>query len=445
MTTVRILGSRAREQVPGTSITLLAPGFRGALTQLEPGVATRSAFELPFSGPAAGAEVMLAAQLTLNLEARAAMEAPGLRSRSAVAGYARVIVPRRHGVAYALLQTDETGASSFVLPGSHDESEAIFPLTIAAQGATRRALRVLMWPIAPVIGPGALEVASRWELLRRPNQLAQLSGGGQWGSPDWRALAGGPVLLLLHDTFSTPQATFADWIGDASFAPVHRAFDGRCLAYTHPTLSSRLDENLDWLVAHLAQLPGPIDIVAHGRGGLLARAIAADGRLPLRCVCQVGTPNKGTALAAPDNLPRFLDGHVAMLARTPANVAQATLEGALCMLRFVALGMVSPLPGIEPLLPGNSSVPTPGAGGHGAARWFTVSAQFAKAGGHGGEGLADFSATPNDLVVPVDGCHEPGAPVTDSLRLGGAEVHHHNYFANCHVRDRLATWLVGQR
>ena len=33
-TTVRILGSRAREQVPGTSITLLAPGFSGALQQL---------------------------------------------------------------------------------------------------------------------------------------------------------------------------------------------------------------------------------------------------------------------------------------------------------------------------------------------------------------------------------------------------------------------------
>ena len=85
MTTVRILGSRAREQVPGTSITLLAPGFRGALTQLAPGVAASGAQDLPFTGAAAGAEVMLAAQLTLNLEARAAMNSPGLRSRSAVA------------------------------------------------------------------------------------------------------------------------------------------------------------------------------------------------------------------------------------------------------------------------------------------------------------------------------------------------------------------------
>ena len=53
----------------------------------------------------------------------------------------------------------------------------------------------------------------------------------------------------------------------------------------------------------------------------------------------------------------------------------------------------------------------------------------------------DFAATPNDLVVPSEGCHEPGMPVTDRLRLGGSQVHHHNYFANAHVRAHLAQWL----
>ena len=438
MATVRILGSRAREQVPGTSITLLAPGFRGALTQLAADVATGGDHDLPFSGAAAGAEVMLAAQLTLNLEARTMTGGGGLRSRSAVAAYPRVIVPRRHGVAYALLQTDETGASSFVLPASDDESEAIFPLTINADGTTRRVLRVLMWPVQAVATPGALGVASRWERLRRPHQLAQFSFDGLWRPPDWRALQANPVLLLLPDTFSTPQAAFAEWIGDPSFAPVLQRFGGHCLAFAHPTVASGFDENVGWLVTHLAQIPGPIDIVAHGRGGLLARAIAADGRLPVRRVCQVGTPNKGTALALEANLMRFLDGHVAMLARTPAIVAQATLEGALCMLRFVALGMRAPLPGIAALRPDALSAIAglmPGA-----QRWFTVSAQFAR-GGHGSGAEDDFSLAANDLVVPTEGCHEPGVPVSDSLRLGGSQVHHHNYFTNLHVRERLESWL----
>jgi hypothetical protein len=443
MTTVRILGSRAREQMPGTGITLLAPGFRGALTQLAAGAAPIAAHDLPFAEAAAGAEAILAAQLTLSIEARPAERANGLRSRSAVAGYARVIVPRRSGVAYALLQTDETGASSFVLPSPLDATEAVFPLTIAANGATRRALRVLMWPAHPVTHEGVLAMASRWEALRRPSQLAQLGPDGDWLAPDWPALGQGPILLLLHDTFSTPQSTFADWTGDASFAPVFDAYGGRCLAYAHPTLCSSLEDNVAWLVSQAAHLAGPIDIVALGRGGLLARAIAADGRLPLRRVCQVGTPNNGTPLAHETNLMRFLDAHVAMLACISDRVASTTLEGVLCLARAAALGLTAPLPGIAIQAAANTdlaAIRIPAVAGQ---QWFTVSAQYAQVGGHAAQPLgADrFRVTPNDLVVPSEGCHEPGVPVTDRLRLGGSKVHHHNYFTNAHVRAHLAEWL----
>ena len=441
MTTVRILGSRAREQMPGTSITLLAPGFRGALTQQSAGVVSGSDHDLPFVGAAAGAEVMLASQLTLNLEARTVPGGLGLRSRSAMVAHPRVIVPRRSGVAYAMLQTDETGASSFVLPASSDDTEAAFPLTIAMQGSTRRVLRVLMWPVQPVLASGALAVAGRWERLRRPNQLAQYSGNSQWLSPDWRALRDGPVLLLLHDTFATTQAAFADWIGDPSFVPVHQAYGGRCLAFTHPTLAAGIDDNLNWLVTHLAQLPGPIDIVAHGRGGLLARSLAADGRLPLRRVCLVGTPNKGTALAQHSSLIRFLDGHVGMLARVSANVAQATLEGALCMLRFVALDVASALPGIEALQPQSATRRESGALVAGAQEWFTVSADFNRTDGHPNGAYDDFASASNDLVVPSAGCHDVDADISDSLKLVGSEVHHHSYFANQQVREHLARWF----
>ncbi|HEU5137743.1 MAG TPA: hypothetical protein VFU13_21550 [Steroidobacteraceae bacterium] len=441
-TTVRILGSRAREQVPGTGITLLAPGFRGALTQLAAGAAPDAARDLPFAEAAAGADVMLAAQLTLNIEARPEPTS-GLRSRSAVATHARVIVPRRGGVAYALLQTDETGASSFVLPATRDPTEAVFPLTIAAHGATRRMLRVLMWPAHPGAGTGVFGLAERWESLRRPNQLAQCGPDRDWLAPDWPALEQGPVLLLLHDTFSTPQSTFSTWVGDSSFTQVLQAFDGRCLAYAHPTLSCGLEENVAWLVAQVARLPGPFDIVALGRGGLLARAIAADGRLPLRRVCQVGSPNNGTPLAHEANLLRFLDGHVAMLACISHRVARSTLEGVLCLARVAALGLAAPLPGLAIQATGNSARGVLRGSGLAGQQWFTVSAQFTRAGGHGiyATHADDFASMPNDLVVPSEGCHEPGVPVADRLRLGGSQVHHHNYFDNSHVRAHLAEWL----
>jgi hypothetical protein len=442
-TTVRILGSRAREQVPGTGITLLAPGFRGALTQLAAGAAPAAEHDLPFAEAAAGAEAMLAAQLTLSIEARPG-ESPILRSRSAVASHPRVIVPRRSGVTYALLQTDETGATSFVLPSQRDQTEAVFPLTISARGATRRTLRVLMWPALPVTDTGALAIAARWEQLRRPSQLAQCGPDGDWLAPDWPALAGGPVLLLLHDTFSTPQSTFAEWTADTSFAPVLRAFGGRCLACAHPTLATALEDNVAWLVSQLAHLPGPFDIVSLGRGGLLARAIAADGRLPLRRVCQVGTPNKGTPLAHEAHLLRFLDAHVGMLACIPNRVARPTLEGVLCMARIAALGLAAPLPGLAIQARGDAALGALRSSMPSAQQWFTVSAQFDREGGHLRQPVDtdDFAATPNDLVVPSESCHEPGVPVTDRLRLGGSRVHHHNYFANAHVRAHLAQWFA---
>jgi hypothetical protein len=192
----------------------------------------------------------------------------------------------------------------------------------------------------------------------------------------------------------------------------------------------------------VASIPGPFDIVAHGRGGLLARSLAVDGRLPLRRVCQLGTPNQGTPLANEANLPQFLDAHVAMLARTTRTVAQGTLEGVLCVARCVAQGLRAALPGLEALTPDNASACELADFSAPGLEWFTVGAEFSLPAGHVDavcftDGLA---ATPNDLVVPAQGCHAPGIPVNDSLHVFGA--HHHGYFADPAVRDRLALWLL---
>jgi hypothetical protein len=123
-------------------------------------------------------------------------------------------------------------------------------------------------------------------------------------------------------------------------------------------------------------------------------------------------------------------------------VANATLEGVLCLARCVALGSPEPLPGLAALAPGSQTLRTLAAFTPTDQQWFTIGAQFAAHGGHGDAGERHgFFTAPNDLVVPSDGCHEPGTRVADSLRLGGAEVHHHNYFSNEHVRERLARWL----
>ena len=438
-TTVRILGSRAREQVPGTSITLLAPGFRGSLAQIAPVASgTARATDLPFADAANGADVMLASQLSMHLEARPPDDGPELRSRSAVAAYPRLIVPRRNGVAYALLQTDEAGRSTFVMPLTRDDDEAVFPLGVAREGATRRTLRVFMWAASPVLGPGAADVMSRWERMHRPHRLLALAADGSWCEPDAQAVAQGPCLLLLHGTFATPQSAFDDWLAHESFETVRARFGGRCLAFAHPTLAASLEENLEFLVASLPAVES-LDIVAHGRGGLLARAFAARRRVALGRVVLVGTPNLGTPLARRESLPRFLDGYVAPLARMSQRVALPLLEGALSMARFVALGLPASLAGLEALEPESESLRSLQEPRETAQHWFTVGARYAAAQG---ERADEFDSTPNDLVVPSESCHLPTAQLADSLHLEGERTHHHGYFADEHVRERLAAWLA---
>ena len=36
---------------------------------------------------------------------------------------------------------------------------------------------------------------------------------------------------------------------------------------------------------------------------------------------------------------------------------------------------------------------------------------------------------------------DPGPEVADALRLAGDQVHHHNYFTDRRVRERLFDWL----
>ena len=442
-TTVRILGSRAREQVPGTSITLLAPGFLGSLTQVSAvDAAPCETPDLPFAEVAQGANVMLAAHLTMNLEARPPDDVTGLRSRSAVAAYPRLIVPRRNGVAYALLQTDYSGISRFVMPMAsslaRDDDEAVFPLTIPREGTTRRTLRVFMWAAQPVQGPGALAVAARWERVRRPNELVQLDSAGLWQRIDADFCARGPCLLLLHDTFGTPQSSFSEWLSHESFGALRARYAGRCVAFAHPTLAAGIGDNAAWLAANLpADIPA-LDIVAHGRGGLVARALAADSRVPVRRCVLVGTPNYGTPLARPANLARLLDGNVARLALLPRAGACATLEGLLGLSRFVALGLNTRLPGLEAQEPGSESLPPTGAIDS-DVHWFSIGANFEGPDERRPDPL--FGDSPHDLVVPSDGCHLSTATPEDSLRIAGTQTHHCNYFSSNAVRDRLSGWL----
>jgi hypothetical protein len=228
-------------------------------------------------------------------------------------------------------------------------------------------------------------------------------------------------------------------MSDASFGEFFTRYGGRCLAFAHPTLATGIGENAAWLDANLPAGIPALDIVAHGRGGLVARALAGNTRVPARRGVLVGTPNYGTPLARPDQVARLLDGNAARLAQVPRAAARATLEGLLGVARFVALGLETRLPGLEAQEPGSDTLRALGAIVS-PTHWFSIGANLERSV----ERSADppFGDAPNDLVVPTDGCHLATATPEDSLRIAGSHTHHHNYFSSSVVRDRLRSWLL---
>ena len=249
----------------------------------------------------------------------------------------------------------------------------------------------------------------------------------------------GRVCCCCTTPFGTPHSSFADWLNHESFGAVLARYGGRCLAFAHPTLAAGIGDNVAWLAGMLpAGLPA-LDIVAHGRGGLVARALAAESGVPVRRGVLVGTPNQGTPLARPENLPHWLDGNAAHLASMPRAGASASLEGLLGVARFVALGLDSRLPGLEAQQPGSDTLRAL-AEIDSPQRWFSIGANFERPAEAEGDPL--FGDTPNDRVVPSDGCHLPTATPDDSLRIAGSQIHHHNYFSSPVARERLNSWLM---
>lgn len=139
-------------------------------------------------------------------------------------------------------------------------------------------------------------------------------------------------LLFVHGTFSKTDAFF-DGIGragsgGASFLKKLFAKYDEVMAYDHATLSVSPVLNAFDLARLLQGIEGPLDVIAHSRGGLVTRwAIEGFGlgrATPLRGVL-VGCPINGTSLAAPPRLRSSLSllSNIGTALRLAGGVASA--------------------------------------------------------------------------------------------------------------------------
>jgi hypothetical protein len=159
-------------------------------------------------------------------------------------------------------------------------------------------------------------------------------------------------LLFVHGTFSSTDAFLNGFDhaanGDAFLKRIFAHYD-EVLAFDHPTLSVSPVLNSFDLAGAMTNASGPLDVVAHSRGGLVARWFlegfaGADGSGPNRAVL-VGSPLGGTSLASPprlrDSLSMLSNIGTAMKMGGAAAVAYFPLLAAPLALLKIATSVVS--------------------------------------------------------------------------------------------------------
>ena len=477
----------------GRGVIVQAPGIVGTVDLLPPGLFGVRAGEEPVATPAlAGAladhgfETAHSLQLVatplpgaITPPVRGADQRPSLVLEVPDLGAHRTQV---------VLLTDETGVVSWHYPqptGALRAVRFVVPADAVATAADRhevpdrgfvaaigkKLLSVLVFPLLdPLVRRAAQAVASRWEATHRPIRL-RLFGPENYLAPDgptvigaaWSELSG-PTLLFLHGTFSTSVGGFGALPCDV-LSQLHKQYERRTIAFDHPTLSVDPLANVDSLVALVP--PGirlSVDIVAHSRGGLVARALAAAGEadplfpIAVRRIVYVGTPNAGTALTDAKHLAEMLDRVSTMLNLVPDgpwSVVTDVLDGVLTVVQVLAQGATGGLPGLQAMDPAGEWLPTLGARAQPRMEQFGINADFEPDGGllrllRLGDTIVDrvFSKLANDVIVPSDAVfHASGAaglPVPPENRLsfaGGHKVWHCSYFSQPETGEHLKRWL----
>jgi pimeloyl-ACP methyl ester carboxylesterase len=153
--------------------------------------------------------------------------------------------------------------------------------------------------------------------------------------------------LFIHGTFSKSEAFFNGMHkapgGPKAVAELFGRYE-QVLAFDHPTLSVSPVMNAFDLVRLLARSDGPLDVVAHSRGGLIARwaldGFGLNGSGDRRAVL-VGSPLNGTSLASPPQLRSALStltnyGNALRNAGELASVYAPFLAVPLLLLRVVS-------------------------------------------------------------------------------------------------------------
>jgi pimeloyl-ACP methyl ester carboxylesterase len=284
------------------------------------------------------------------------------------------------------------------------------------------------------------------------------------GFEAWRTLLppGGErrVLLFIHGFGSTIANNHLDkWI-----SPLTEGYDA-VLGYNHPTISrDPLDNARDLLEMIPEDLRLSVDLIAHSRGGLVARSLVelADARdcFNPRTLITNGTPHAGTRLADPERWDRLVSiGMTAASWLAAATGAAIWIPKVLEFVLKAAAQTVFDLPGIGAMTPGGAFLSKLNASAESSSmvaalqervHYATVTSRFSIFGVEQPgfqQAFRTFAAQafldmPNDLVVPTESMNaidQMGfVPKDRQLRVA---TDHFSYFDDAQVIEFIQQQL----
>jgi hypothetical protein len=329
----------------------------------------------------------------------------------------------------------------------------------------RRVVKVLLFRVLEIGGAWAAEkMARRWEDDNRPHRLRRvtagdlgdpLSGVPSLTSSELRALIDNQhCLLLIHGTASRTDSCFGSMPVEVAKALFSR-YEGRVLAFDHPTISYDPVENVTWLARQLPfDISPTIDVVSHSRGGLVTRLAFERNDLGLNSswfntAVLVASPNMGTELASPAKLGRLLEALANIVGLAPTNPVTDVLEVVLTVVKHLAVGALGGLDGLASMDPAMTWTtaqlpnPTPVLG-----RYRAIGSDYQPAEGAPLSRLlrnfttdAIFVNKGNDLVVPTNGT-DLDQRIIASLRIPRTSgVDHSGFWTRIDAMDKLGEWL----
>ncbi|MGP0028360.1 MAG: esterase/lipase family protein [Streptosporangiaceae bacterium] len=368
---------------------------------------------------------------------------------------------------------DVTGGQMFLVratvPPSPTRDESPTRGLVGAIG--RKVLQVLTFRAVEaaggVLGPW---VAGQWEAAKRPYRLRVFDPGtyrdaeapildNSWWTADGHKRQ--PALLMLHGTFSRTHSCFGE-LPRETVTRLHQIYAGKVAAFDHFTLSHDPVTNVEELVRRLPEnIEAEVDIVAHSRGGLVARVLTesqgeislGSRKLRVRKVIFVGTPNAGTILADAKHMGDLVDRYTNLLNLFPTNGITDILGAIIDTVKHLAVGATDHLTGLAAMQPGGAFLTQLNRMRHFAdtLSYFTIASNYEPT--HPGlrayvrDAVMDrIFGMPNDLVVPEAGVHDLGTfgelPTSARLDLDTTQgVSHSAYFANTPTHQRILDWL----